>query len=244
VFLLTEPMDEPCMMKISDYEGKKIQSIQKADLTLEESEEEKERFTKLKEMYASFLKWYKDLLVSIVENGDLKTMNMKIENVVISKRLTQDPVIVVTSQFGFSAQQEKMMKAQAFQSKDQVQMMSGRKTLEVNPNHPIIYDLFKKVKENKEDSNAKAVAQDLFQAALLAAGYDIVDPTALTQRMFRLMSKELGVDPDAKIEEVEIIEDEEEEADDDEDDDKEDKEEEKEDDDKSEEEEGEKKEEL
>merc|ERR1712196_723797 len=96
----------------------------------------------------------------------MKDAGVKIEKVEVSKRLTESPVVVVTSQFGYSAQQEKVMRAQSFQNKDQVNMMSGRKTLEINANHPVIVDL---------------------------------------------MNKELGVDPDAPLKEVEVPEGEEEE---------------------------------
>merc|ERR1712173_179191 len=133
-------------------------------------------------------------------------------------------VVVVTSQFGYSAQQERVMKAQSFQNKDQVGQMSGRKTLEVNPNHPVIADLLSKVKEDKP---ALDTAQVLFQTALLESGYEIADPSALVNRVYRLMSKELGVDPDAPIKEVEVPEGEEEAEEDDkeeEDDSEEDKE--------------------
>merc|ERR1712146_807589 len=104
---------------------------------------------------------------------------------------------------------EKIMKAQAFQNKDQISMMSGRKTLEVNPNHPVIVDLLQKVKDDKEDGAALDTAQVLFQAALIESGYEIADPSALVSRVYRLMSKELGVDPDAPIKEVEVPEEEE-----------------------------------
>merc|ERR1712179_606455 len=138
-----------------------------------------------------------------------------------------------TSQFGYSAQQERVMKAQSFQNKDQVGMGSGRKTLEINPNHPVIADLLSKIKADKEDKPALDTAQVLFQTALLESGYEIADPSALVNRVYRLMSKELGVDPDAPIKEVEVPEGEEEEAeeddkedsDDESDDEKEDKEE-------------------
>merc|ERR1712224_1065833 len=150
-------------------------------------------------------------------------MGVKLEKVEISKRLTESPVVVVTSQFGYSAQQEKIMKAQAFQNKDQIQMMSGRKTLEVNPNHPVIVDLLSKVKADKEDKVAVDSAQVLFQTALIESGYEIADPSALVSRVYRLMSKELGVDPDAPIKEVEIPE-EEEEAEDEKEEDKDDSE--------------------
>merc|ERR1711977_555741 len=128
----------------------------------------------------------------------------------ISKRLTEAPLTVVTSQFGYSAHQEKVMKAQAFQNKDQIQMMSGRKTLEINPNHPVVVDLLSKVKADKEDKVAVDSAQVLFQTTLIESGYEIADPSALVSRVYRLMSKELGVDPDAPIKEVEVPEEEEE----------------------------------
>merc|ERR1712099_153151 len=98
----------------------------------------------------------------------------------------------------------------AFQNKDQLSMMSGRKTLEVNPNHPVVADLLAKVKANKEDSAAMDTAQVLFQTALIESGYEIADPSALVNRVYRLMSKELGVDPDAPLKEVEVPEEEEE----------------------------------
>merc|ERR1712061_140424 len=113
-------------------------------------------------------------------------------------------------QFGYSAQQERVMKAQAFQNKDQLSMMSGRKTLEINPNHPVIADLLTKVKADKEDKAALDTAAVLFQTALIESGYEIADPSALVSRVYRLMSKELGVDPDAPIKEVEVPEEEEE----------------------------------
>merc|ERR1712224_432608 len=87
-------------------------------------------------------------------------------------------------------------------------MMSGRKTLEVNPNHPVVVDLLSKVKADKEDKAALDTAQVLFQTALIESGYDIADPTALVNRVYRLMSKELGVDPYAPIKEVEVPEEE------------------------------------
>merc|ERR1711912_166313 len=110
------------------------------------------------------------------------------------------------------------MKAQAFQNKDQIGMMSGRKTLEVNANHPVVVDLLTKVKGDKEDKAAIDTAQVLFQTALIESGYEIADPSALVNRVYRLMSKELGVDPDAPITEVEVPEEEEAEEEDKDDD--------------------------
>merc|ERR1712022_28404 len=211
VLMLADHLDEPCIQKLADYEGKKFVSIHKADVKLDESEEEKKRFSKLKDMYKPLTDWWKESLTDLTEKGAMKDAGVKVEKVEISKRLTDSPVVVVTSQFGYSAQQEKIMKAQAFQNKDQVGQMSGRKTLEINANHPVVADLLAKVKADKDDKAALDSAQVLFQTALLESGYEIADPSALVNRVYRLMSKELGVDPDAPIKEVEVPEGEEEE---------------------------------
>merc|ERR1712125_127153 len=154
VLMLPDHLDEPCIQKLADYEGKKFVSIQKADVKLDETEEEKKKFSKIKDMYKPLTDWWKDKLSDLTEKGAMKDAGVKIEKVELSKRLTESPVVVVTSQFGYSAQQERVMKAQSFQNKDQVSMMSGRKTLEVNPNHPVVVDLLAKVKADKEDKAA------------------------------------------------------------------------------------------
>jgi heat shock protein beta len=234
VLMLSDHLDEPCLQKLADYEGKKFVSIQKADVKLDESEAEKKKFTKLKDMYKPLTDWWKETLTALTEKGAMKDAGVKVEKVELSKRLTDSPVVVVTSQFGYSAQQEKVMKAQAFQNKDQLSMMSGRKTLEVNPNHPVIVDMLSKIKADKEDKSAIDTAQVLFQTALIESGYEIADPSALVNRVYRLMSKELGVNPDAPLQEVEVPEEEEEAEEDDKEGDKEDDKEEGDDDEKEE----------
>merc|ERR1711865_1207366 len=210
VLMLSDHLDEPCIQKLADYEGKKFVSIQKADVKLDETEEEKKKFSKLKDMYKPLTDWWKEKLTDYTEKGAMKDAGVKIEKVELSKRLTESPVVVVTSQFGYSAQQEKIMKAQAFQNKDQMGMMAGRKTPEI--------------KADKENEAALDTAQVLFQTALIESGYDIADPSALVSRVYRLMSKELGVDPDAPVKEVEVPEEEEEAEEEDKDDDKEEEE--------------------
>merc|ERR1712096_603041 len=163
VLMLIDHLDEPCLQKLADYEGKKFVSIQKADVKIDESEEEKKRFIRLQDMYKPLTDWWKEKLTDLTEKGAMKDSGVKVEKVEVSKRLTDSPVVVVTSQFGYSAQQEKVMKAQSFQNKDQVSMMSGRKTLEINPNHAVVIDLLSKVKANKEDEAAKGTSQVLFQ---------------------------------------------------------------------------------
>merc|ERR1712190_234785 len=115
VLMLSDHLDEPCIQKLADYEGKKFVSIQKADVKLDETEEEKKKFSKLKDMYKPLTDWWKEKLTDLTEKGAMTDAGVKVEKVEISKRLTESPVVVVTSQFGYSAQQEKVMKAQSFQ---------------------------------------------------------------------------------------------------------------------------------
>jgi len=207
VLLLDDHLDEPCIQKLADFEGKKFVSIQKADVKLDETEEDKKNFGKLKDMMKPLTDFMKETLTDFTEKGDMKDSGVKVDKIEISKRLVDSPVVVVTSQWGYSAQQEKIMRAQAFQNKEQMATMSGRKVLEVNPYHPVIWDLYQKVKENKEDETAISTTQMLWQAALLEGGYEIADPSALVKRVYGLMSSELGVDRDAPLVEIELPED-------------------------------------
>merc|ERR1712194_948057 len=209
VILLTDHLDEPCIQKLADYEGKKFVSIQKADVKFEETEDEIKRHNRMKDLYTPLTSWWKETLTELTERGAMKSSGVKIDGVALSKRLTDSPVVVVTSQFGYSAHQEKIMKAQAFQSKDQIQMMAGRKTLEINGNHPVVHDLLTKIKADKSDLKAKNAAETLFQAALIESGYEISDPSDLAKRIYKLMSTQMGVDPDAPVTDIELPEEEE-----------------------------------
>jgi len=215
VLMLSDHLDEPCVQKLADYEGKKFVSIQKSDLKLEETDEEIKRHNKMVEYYKPLTGWWKDQLTEFTDSGAMKDTGVKIENVMISKRLTDSPVIVVTSQFGYSAQQERVMRAQAFQNKDQLSMMAGRKTLEINGNHPVVHDLLQKVKDDAKDPNAVETAITLFQTAMVESGYDLRDPSDLVNKVYSLMAKTLGVDPNEEVKEIELPDAEEEEVEDD-----------------------------
>merc|ERR1711979_38934 len=97
VLMLSDHLDEPCLQKLADYEGKKFVSIQKSDVKLDETEEEKKRFSKIKDMYKPLTDWWKDSLTDLTEKGAMKDAGVKVEKVEISKRLTDSPVVVVTS---------------------------------------------------------------------------------------------------------------------------------------------------
>merc|ERR1712146_257189 len=72
VLMLADHLDEPCIQKLADYEGKKFVSIQKADVKLDETEEEKKRFSKLKDMYKPLTDWWKEKLTDLTEKGAMK----------------------------------------------------------------------------------------------------------------------------------------------------------------------------
>merc|ERR1712190_428162 len=118
------------------------------DLPLNASREQLQQNKIMKVISKKLVRKVLELMKKLAKEGDgddeekkkgaMKDAGVKVEKVELSKRLTESPVVVVTSQFGYSAQQERVMKAQAFQNKDQLSMMSGRKTLEVNPNHPVV----------------------------------------------------------------------------------------------------------
>jgi len=204
VLMLTDPLDEGCIQRLGDFEGKKFVSIQKADLKLDETDDEAKRFKKLVEMYKPLTKWWKT------------TLEKQIGDVEISKRLTDAPLTVVSSKYGYSAYQERLMKAQAFHQ--QQEHMAGKKTIEINPNHPIIVDLLQKVKDDEKDVKAIEVAEMLFQVAMVEQGFDLSDPNKLSTSVYGLMSQQLGVDPNAPVKEIEVPEDEETEDTDDKDD--------------------------
>mmetsp|Transcript_6126 Transcript_6126/g.17542 ORF Transcript_6126/g.17542 Transcript_6126/m.17542 type:complete len:198 (-) Transcript_6126:285-878(-) len=128
----------------------------------------------------------------------------KIQKVELSKRLVEDPVAVVASQWGYSAYMEKIMKSQAFANNNEVKMMAGQKVLEINPNHPVIKSLLEKIKADEEDKGAKATASMLFDSAMLASGFDVENPTDMAAKLYRYLSMDIGVDPEAPIEEVDV----------------------------------------
>merc|ERR1719431_374260 len=130
VLMLTDPLDEGCIQRLADFEGKKFVSIQKADLKLEETEDEKKRHKKLTDHYKPLTKWWKTLVEDLAKTS-MKGSGIQVGDVEISRRLTDSPLTVVGSKFGYSAQQEKIMKAQAFNHFDGT--MAGKKTIEINP---------------------------------------------------------------------------------------------------------------
>ncbi|OEH79781.1 hsp90-like related protein [Cyclospora cayetanensis] len=201
VLLLIEAMDEPCVQRLGDFDGKKFESVQKGNLTLVETADEKKRYKRLSTFFAPLLKWLKSLL------------GPKVTKVELSKRLVEAPCAVVASQWGYSAQMEKVMKTQTFADPMHIRMMQGQKIFEVNPSHKVMQHLLSRVKEVGESGMAdadKALAEQLFGAAMLASGFDVEKPADLAAVLYQGLAKQAGVDTENPLnEDLELPEEEE-----------------------------------
>merc|ERR1719335_1783314 len=196
VLYFTSVHDEPCISKLAEYEGYKLISIQKGETNLGDLGDDKERQDGLKKMYEATTKWWQDFLKADSVDSPGKWLN--IQEVRTTNRLVNTPVALVTSQFGYSAKMEK-----AYASQGQDMSMSASKTLEINPDHPVIYEVYKKVKADPEDASAKQTAGLLTQAAILSSGYRLEDPTNVVSSIQGLLMKKSGADLTAKVTEVE-----------------------------------------
>jgi len=185
VLLLDDPIDEFCAQNLSEYEKLKLVNVSKAGLKLFDDDDlEKRKFKKLREAYKPLTDWWKNML------GD------KVEKIELSKRLTDTPCIVVSSEYGHTAHMEKISKAQAFASADKQQaFMMGKKTLEINPSHPSMKALLRRIKDNETaDEETKDAASLLFESALLSSGYNLGSATDYVTRIDRVLKHALNLD--------------------------------------------------
>ena len=182
VLYMTEPIDEYSVQQISEYEGKKLVSVTKEGLELPEDEEEKKLFEETKKSYESTISIMKEIL------GD------KVEKIIISNRLTDSPCCVVSGQFGWSANMERIMKAQALGDNTMSAYMMSKKNLEINPNHPIINDLKEKLGNEETKNIAGNLLQLLFETSCINSGYSLSDPSVFTDRIYNMVKLGLGLD--------------------------------------------------
>merc|ERR1719184_662646 len=181
---MTEPIDEYVVQQLKEFDGKNLVSVTKEGLELPEDEEEKKKREEDKSKFEGLCKVMKDIL------------DKKVEKVVVSNRLVNSPCCIVTSQYGWSANMERIMKAQALRDTSTMGYMSAKKHLEINPDHSVIQALNDKAGANKHDSSVKDLVLLLFETALLSSGFTLEDPATHANRIHRMIKLGLGIDED------------------------------------------------
>merc|ERR1712179_694906 len=185
VIYMTEPIDEYCVQQLKEYDGKTLVSVTKEGLELPEDEEDKKKFEEAKAQFEGLCKTMKEIL------------DKKVEKVAVSNRLVTSPCCIVTSQYGWSANMERIMKAQALRDSSTMGYMAAKKHLEINPDHPIITSLKEKVDADKNDKSVKDLVVLLYETSLLSSGFSLEDPAVHAQRIHRMIKLGLGIDDDS-----------------------------------------------
>merc|ERR1719265_3112879 len=184
VIFMTDPMDEYCVQQLKDYDDKKLICATKEGLKMEEDEEEKKAFEEAKAKTEGLCKLIKEVL------------DDKIEKVVVSNRLAESPCVLVTGEYGWSANMERIMKAQALRDTSMSSYMSSKKTMEVNPEHSIVVALREKAESDKGDKTVKDLIWLLYDTSLLTSGFSLEEPTVFANRIHRLIKLGLSIDDD------------------------------------------------
>merc|ERR1711913_239271 len=184
VIYMTEPIDEYVVQQLKEFDGKNLVSVTKEGLELPEDEEEKAKTEANKVKYEGLCKVMKDIL------------DKKVEKVVVSSRLVSSPCCIVTSQYGWTANMERIMKAQALRDTSTMGYMAAKKHLEINPDHSIIENLRQRAEADKNDKSVKDLVMLLFETGLLSSGFSLEDPQIHAQRIHRMIKLGLGIDDD------------------------------------------------
>lgn len=182
VLFLVDPIDEYMIQQLKEFDGKKLLSITKDGLKLDESEEEKKKFEELKLKTEDFCKVVKETL------GD------KIDKAVCSERIVKSPCCLVTSEYGWSANMERIMRAQALRDSSMSSHMTSKKIMEINPSNKVIKALVEKVSVDRTDNSIKDFIWLLYESSLLSSGFSLEDPNVFVDRLQHILAVGLSVD--------------------------------------------------
>jgi molecular chaperone HtpG len=184
VLYLVDPIDEYMVQQMKEYDGKKLLSCTKEGLDLDDTEDEKRKQEEEKARFEPLCKLMKDVL------GD------KVEKVVISHRIDESPCVIVTSEHGWTANMERIMKAQALRDNSMTSYMVSKKTLEINPRNQIIVELRNKAEVDSSEKTVKDLIWLIFETSLLTSGFTLDESTSFANRIHRMIKLGLSIDED------------------------------------------------
>ena len=192
VLYLVDPIDEYMVQQMKDYDDKKLKCVTKEGLDLDETEDEKKKREEEKAKFEPLCKLMKDIL------GD------KVEKVVLGTRIEESPCVLVTSEYGWSANMERIMKAQALRDASTSSYMVSKKTLELNPKHQIVGELSKKAEVDQSDKTVKDLVWLLYETAILTSGFSLDEPQVFASRIHRMIKLGLSIFEVDKVEDDEL----------------------------------------
>merc|ERR1740117_2856970 len=192
VLYLTDPIDEYMVQQLKEYEGKKLVSVTKEGLDFDESEDEKKKKEEEKARFEPLCKLMKDVL------GD------KVEKVQVSSRIDESPCVLVTSEYGWTANMERIMKAQALRDSSMTSYMVSKKTMEINPNNQIMTELRNKADVDQSDKTVKDLVWLLYETSLLTSGFSLDDASVFSNRIHRMIKLGLSIFEEDKAEDDDL----------------------------------------